>query len=72
MNVGLGTGQANGLRIGDEMNFVTAASEFQAEFSGDHTAAAVSWITGDADLHAPPGHYTIGFAGMVGDARQEF
>src|SRR5580658_1793661 len=47
------SGQTNGLRIGDEMNLVAAARELKAEFGGDNSAAAVSWITGDANLHEP-------------------
>jgi hypothetical protein len=30
---------------------VAAASKLQAEFGGDDSAAAVGWITGNADLH---------------------
>jgi len=36
------------------MNLVAPASELKPQFSGDNSAAAVSWITGDANLHAPP------------------
>src|SRR5258708_31191179 len=54
MNVRFRPGQTNGLRIGDEMNLVAPASEFKAEFGGDNSAAAVGWITGDANLHAAP------------------
>ncbi len=80
MDVRFRSGQANGLRIGDEMNLVAAASQFQAQFGGDYSAAAVGRITGDADLHAPPGasptisststiiSTIIGFAGAAGDA----
>jgi hypothetical protein len=53
------------------MNVVTAAGEFKAEFSGDDSAAAVGWITGDADLHAHSRDIVIGFARMVGDAGRE-
>jgi hypothetical protein len=55
MNVGFGAGQANGLRIRNEMNVVAAASKLKAELGGDDSAAAVGWITGDADLHGSPG-----------------
>jgi len=54
VNIRLGAGQTDGLRIGDEMNLMAAAGQFQSEFGGHDTAAAVSWITGDPDLHAPP------------------
>src|SRR6266404_2506043 len=54
MNVRFRPGQANGLRIGDEMNLVPPASEFKAEFGGDNPAAPVGWITGYANLHAAP------------------
>src|ERR1019366_8808433 len=54
MNVRFRPGQANGLRIGDEMNLVAPASELKPQFGGDNSAAAVGWITRDANLHAPP------------------
>jgi hypothetical protein len=51
MNVGLFPAQANGLGVGDEMDIVAALGQFQAQFGGDHTAAAVGGITGDSNLH---------------------
>jgi len=54
VNVGFRSGQANGLRIGNEMNLMAAASQFQSQFGGHNSAAAVGWITGDANLHATP------------------
>jgi hypothetical protein len=54
MNVRFGPGQTNGLGIGDEMNLVAPAGELKPQFRGDDSAAAVSWITGYANLHAPP------------------
>src|ERR1039458_7795984 len=36
------------------MNLVAPASELKPQFRGDDSAAAVGWITGDANLHAPP------------------
>src|SRR5260370_40585994 len=68
MNVRLRPGQTYGLRIGNEMNLVSPASELKPQFGGDNSAAAVGWITGDANLHAPPTIPIIGFAGRVGDA----
>jgi len=68
VNVGFRPGQANGLRIGDEMNLMAPAREFEPQFSGHNAAAAVGWITGDPDLHAPPTIPPIGFAGRAGDA----
>ena len=70
MNVGLGAGEADGLRVGDEMDLVTAAGELKAELGGDDSAAAVGWITGDADLHGRSRDIAIGFARMVGDAQK--
>ncbi len=51
VNVGLRFGQADGLRIGDEVDLVAALRQLQSELGGDHTAAAVSGITGYADSH---------------------
>jgi len=72
MNVGFRSGQANGLRIGDEMNLVAAAGKLKSQFGSNDSAAAVGWITGDADLHVPPeasaNDTIIGFAGGPGDA----
>src|SRR3954447_7870596 len=46
-----GGGQADGLRVSDEMDFVATLSELDAEFRGNDAAAAVGGITGDADFH---------------------
>src|SRR5271169_6185492 len=54
VSVGFRSGQANGLRIGNEMNLMAAASQFQSQFGGHNSAAAVGRITGDANLHATP------------------
>jgi hypothetical protein len=59
------------------MNLVAAASELKPQFSSDNSAAAVSGITGDANLHAPPdaspvsNGTIIGFAGCSGGASAE-
>jgi hypothetical protein len=54
------------------MNLVAAAGELKPQFGSDNSAAAVGWITGDANLHAPPdpspNDTTIGFAGRAEDA----
>src|ERR1039457_2863296 len=54
MNVRFRPGQTNRLRIGDEMDLVAPASKLQPEFGGDHSAAAIRWITSDANLHGSP------------------
>jgi hypothetical protein len=36
------------------MNLVSPARKLKPQFGGDNSAAAVGWITGDANLHAPP------------------
>ena len=54
VDVGLAAGEAEGLRVGDEVDLVAAGGEFDAEFGGDNSAAAVGGITGDADLHRLP------------------
>lgn len=46
-------GQAEGLRIADEVNLVAECSQFNAEFGGNDAAAAVSWIARDSDAHRP-------------------
>ena len=43
--------EAEGLGVGDEMDFMTRGSEFDTEFSGHNPRAAISGITGDADAH---------------------
>src|SRR5271156_2493945 len=53
VDVGFATSETEGLRVGDEVDLVAAGGEFDAEFGGDDTAAAVGGITGDADLHRP-------------------
>ncbi len=54
VDVGFAAGEAEGLRIGDEVDLVAAGGEFDAELGGDDAAAAVGGITGDADLHRCP------------------
>ena len=54
VDVGFAAGEAEGLRVGDEVDLVAAGGEFDAEFGGDDAAAAVGGITGDADLHRLP------------------
>jgi hypothetical protein len=36
------------------MNFVAPARELKPEFGGDDSAAAVGWVTSDANFHALP------------------
>ena len=43
--------QPDGLRVGNEMDLVSALRQLQTEFRGDDSAAAVRRITGDSDLH---------------------
>ena len=38
--------------VGDEMNLVSAIGQFEAQFGGHDTAAAIGGIAGDADFHA--------------------
>src|SRR5690242_6916113 len=49
------------------MNFVPALGQFKAEFSGDHSAATVGWITGDSDLQSslPVGRHSVPLHSMV-------
>ena len=53
-DVGLATGEAEGLRIGDEVDLVAAFGEFDAKFGGDDSAASVGGVTRDANLHKFP------------------
>ena len=50
MDVRFGATQANRLRVGNEMDFVTALGQFKAEFSGDDAAAAIRRIAGNPDF----------------------
>src|ERR1700728_76905 len=58
--------QSNGLRVGDEMNFVSALSQLQAQFRGDDSAAAVRRITGDSDLHVREAAFSLLCHSMAG------
>jgi hypothetical protein len=51
VDVRLLASEANGLCIGDEMDFVPALRQLQAKFRGDNSTTAVRRITGDSDLH---------------------
>ncbi len=44
--------QANRIRVGDEVHFVAAVGQLNAQFGGDDAAAAVGRIARDPDLHA--------------------
>ena len=50
-DVGVAAGEAEGLRVGDEVDLVAARGELDAELGGNDAGAAVGGITGDADLH---------------------
>jgi hypothetical protein len=51
-DVGLAAGEAEGLRVGDEVDLVAARGELDAELGGDDAGAAVGGVAGDADLHS--------------------
>src|SRR5579863_7151507 len=51
MDVRFRAPEADGLRIRNEVDFVAALRQFQAEFGGDDTAAAIRRITGDSNFH---------------------
>ena len=51
VNVGV-RGQAEGWGISNEVNFVPALRQLEAQLSGDHAAAAVGRITSDPYVHA--------------------
>jgi hypothetical protein len=50
--MGLFAAQPDGLRVGNEMNFVAPLGQFESEFRSHHAAAAVRGITSDPNLHA--------------------
>ena len=54
MNVGMGTAQANGLGVRNEVNFVVTLRQLQPQLGRDHAAASIGRIAGDADFHACP------------------
>ncbi len=43
--------QADRIRVGDEVDFVPALGQLQAQFGGHDAAAAVGGIAGDSDFH---------------------
>src|SRR5712691_9341772 len=47
---------ADGRRITDEMNVVTARGELLAQLRSDHAGAAIRWITCNADAHETASH----------------
>ncbi len=50
-DVGFAAVEAEGLRVGDEVDLVAARGELDAELGGDNAGTAVGGIAGDADLH---------------------
>ena len=50
-DAGFASGEAKGLRVADEVNFVAEGGEFDAEFGGDYATAAVSGVTRNSDTH---------------------
>ena len=52
-DAGFAAGEAKGLGIADEVNFMAERSQFNAEFRGDHSAAAVGGVTRNSDAHKP-------------------
>ena len=65
VDVGFAAGEAEGLRVSDEVDLVAAGGEFDAEFGRDDAAAAVGGVTGDADLHRLPGLGSLGWLRSV-------
>ena len=57
VDVGLAAVEAEGRGRGDEMDFVAARGEFDAEFRGDYAAAAIGGVAGDADLAQGSGRH---------------
>src|SRR5712692_8118416 len=47
---------ADGRRITDEMNVVTARGKFLAQLRGDYAGAAIRWIACNADAHETASH----------------
>src|SRR5260370_42710767 len=43
--------QPDRIRIRNEMDFVSARGQFHSQFGRHDSAAAVSWIASDADVH---------------------
>ena len=52
----LAPAEAEGLRIGDEVDLMAGGGQLDAELGSDDAAAAVGGIAGDADLHKEPGY----------------
>src|SRR5579862_8685913 len=66
MDIRLFSPQANGLGVGDEMDFMSALGQFQPKFGGHNSAAAVSRITGDSNLHLPGAAFRLLCHSMAG------
>jgi len=60
LDVLLAAAEAEGLRVGDEVDLVASGGELDAELGGDDSAAAVGGIAGDSDLHGEPGYRVQG------------
>src|SRR5580698_5790831 len=52
VNAVVASAEAEGLRVGNEMDLVPRSREFDAKFRGHHARAAIGGIAGDADAHA--------------------
>src|SRR5205807_4165784 len=50
VNVGVEFNQSNRLGVRNEMDLVAALRQLNTQFSGDHSAATIGWITGYPDL----------------------
>ena len=55
VDVGLAAGKTERRRRGDEVDFVAAGGELNAEFGGDDAGAPVGGVAGDADLERAMG-----------------
>ncbi len=55
VNARMRLGEPDRLRVGDEMDLVSAIGQLNAELGGHHSAAAIGGITGNADPHGSPG-----------------
>src|SRR5579862_4235118 len=56
----VGFRQPDGRGVADEMDFMAPRGELHSQFGGDHSGAAISWVTCDSNLHLDRGKVPSG------------
>src|SRR5262249_23806994 len=61
-NLGVAGVQSDGLLVSDEMDFMPAGSQLNAQLRSHHSAATVGWVACNPDFHAVLAFWLLAFS----------